>query len=123
MKNTLKNEKEIGNQKKESFIENHFDLETIDSIVDFAKGCFVALVGLGVLHVILYGLSYIGVACTVTATIWMVGCGAGAIICGLIFLGNIWMSYWSCFTMPVPEFWFATALLPGIFFIRSLIFV
>lgn len=124
MKNTLKNEKEIGNQKDESFEESTIEkfFSIIESFVEFVWGCFVASLGLGILYGIIYGLSYIGVACTVTATIWMVGCGAGAIIFGLVFLGNISLIHEGSSLTTLPELFLAMALVPGIFFVRALMF-
>jgi hypothetical protein len=92
----------------------------IASIVEFVWGCFVAMVGLGIFYVIIYGLSYVGVASMITATIWKVGCGAGAIIFCLCFLGNISMIHTSFVTKPI--LWLAMALIPGIFFVRALMF-
>ncbi|OFV71527.1 hypothetical protein [Acetobacterium wieringae] len=122
MKNILKTKEEQENRKGESFKESFIDklCVVIASIVEFVWGCFVAMVGLGIFYVIIYGLSYVGVASMITATIWKVGCGAGAIIFCLCFLGNISMIHTSFVTKPI--LWLAMALIPGIFFVRALMF-
>lgn len=120
MKNIVNTEPDPEKQKdksfKKSFIEKLFFI--IGLILDFILGCFVSLLGLGILYVILYGLSCIGVARTITEMIWIAGCVAGVAISGLGLITTLVMIRENTSHPTMPVLWFAISLAPGIFLFR-----